>query len=145
MYNYNNRLSVTHQSDGTVLDCSSSSADGYYLCNKGGTSSGSNQNVIEFTTPLCFEVDIVEWVTSSLTALYVSDGVNSDSNFTFENRVTSDNHLKLTYVDGKFNLWVDNNQIITDYAKTFNELFRIGFKVGNGTSIKYKNLKVYPI
>ena len=129
--NYQSRLTVTVDENGTTLLRDSASGTGYYL-----TSSA-------YATPFVMEFEMVS--ISNKTSCGIDFAVNgSDNNKTFNALViNSGDTIKLTYDGTTIKVYRNGSSTPNEIALSLSGNIDIGFVVGVNESIKFKDLKIY--
>lgn len=146
-FNYQNRATINSaDSEGTLIEITGNN-DGYVLCNIKDSSKGSLSDVIEFNMPFCVEFDVVSYTdtTVGLTGFWLADASN-ESTIALKDRITT-GHIKIETDGVKVNAWANDVQFLNNYSfvnPMYNPV-RCGFKVYHGTSLKYKDFKLYTI
>ena len=139
--NYSNRLTVTTDSNGTLLE-SNTSSNGYYFLNN--ASFTYSEWILEF--------DVVNLPSTDLSiGIYIQDSNSSNTQINFNSTETgTTGHFKLENKNNQFKLYVDDALIKTVNHTTTVGNHEIGFRLNlyatdKGRFIKYKNLKLLPI
>lgn len=146
-FNYQNRATINSaDSEGTLIEITGN-ADGYVLCNIKDSSKGSISDVIEFNMPFCVEFDVVSYTDTDvgLTGFWLADASN-ESTIVLKDRITT-GHIKIETDGVKVNAWANGEQFLNNYSfvnPMYNPV-RCGFKIYHGTSLKYKDFKLYTI
>ena len=133
--NYNNRLTVTVDSTGTLLQGHQSS-NGYYLVNNSAIA--YSDYVVEF--------DVVNITNQCYWYHQVSSSSNQNV-INFASYNLSGKHIKMISQDGIMKVYADGNQIGSNISLTTSTPFEMGFRI-NGSStqtrnFKYKNFVIY--
>ena len=139
--NYSNRLTVTTDTDGTLLE-SNTSSNGYYFLNN--ASFTYSEWILEF--------DVVNLPSTDLNiGIYIQDSNSSNTQIMFNSTETgTTGHFKLENKNNQFKLYVDDALIKTVNHTTTVGNHEIGFRLNSWTTdkarfIKYRNLKLLPI
>ena len=146
-YNSSDRLTVTTDTTGTLLTATDN--NGYYICNLPDTSTNSIADTQEFTVPLVIEGDCVSISktgtgTDAVTGLWLNDGVGETlyKMVTFDGAVTNGDHFKIVLDGSTGKLYVNGNTPTTT-SLSLSGLMNLGLSVKAGSTLKYKNFKVY--
>ena len=132
-------LSITRNSDGTLLDYVSTSSQRYIQLFPRNTPS------IDIDVPYIVEFDIVEL---NGYVLFQAIGKDSTNTTRYYGRQIVTGHIKVELQHDSVKMWADNvniyNNASYDLPTTANLAFVFDKNQGNA-SLKYKNFKVYPI
>ena len=146
-YNSGDRLEVGTDENGTLL--TATDYNGYYVCNLPDTSTNSIADTQEFTVPLIIEGDCVSISKTGtgddgVTGLWLNDGTSEIvyKRVTFDGRVTAGDHFKIVLDGSTAKLYVNGNAP-TSASLSLSGLTNVGLSVKAGSTLKYKNFKVY--
>ena len=146
-YNSSDRLTVTTDTTGTLLTATDN--NGYYICNLPDTSTNSIADTQEFTVPLVIEGDCVSISktgtgTDAVTGLWLNDGTTEIvyKMVTFDGAVTNGDHFKIVLDGSTGKLYVNGNTPTTT-SLSLSGLMNLGLSVKAGSTLKYKNFRVY--
>ena len=146
-YNSGDLLTVNTDENGTLL--TATDYNGYYVCNLPDTSTNSIADTQEFTVPLIIEGDCVSISktgtgSDAVTGLWLNDGVSEIvyKRVTFDGKVSAGDHFKIVLDGSTAKLYVNGNAP-TSASLSLSGLMNVGLSVKAGSTLKYKNFKVY--
>lgn len=144
-YNYANRITVSAQSDGTLLTGQPSSA-GYYVVNMNEQTipNTSNVSLLNEFDEFIMEFELV--ASTNNLGVYLR-GITGTYTKTYSTSyLTSNNvsHIRCVARDGVFMIYL-NGHLEDTITRTYDELVRVGIQTGNGATVKFKNFQIYPI
>lgn len=125
--------------DGKVTASNSTSGNLFLRANKPNTSTDPD----DWEKPFAVEFDVDSVTGGSSILLHIYDNSNADTVRTFNQiPISSNNHVKIVYDGTDYVISVDDVEKYSLQYTTTNK-FRIGFRLGNGTSMTFNNFMIY--
>lgn len=139
-YNTSSRVTVATDSQGKLLSNTSGSTGTYYACPINTTPSTSTHYAPSFN----IEVDVVDYTGTSY--IQVSDGTSNFyrawSYLLGENK---SGHIKFEIKANSQAIYVNDSDTASYTATNSMGTSSVRFNLGNGSSVKFRNLKIYKV
>lgn len=140
-YNHQSRTTDTYDNTGRTLSNSTGTTSHYYLVSPPTTPSTASDS--SFSADYCIELDLLSYDGTGY--INITDGTNAFYRSWSNLGLTGGEHLRFEIKSNSQKIYINNNPTASWSATNNYTTTSIDIAVGSGKSVKYKNLKVYPI